>query len=155
MSGYHGTDTIAAAVHSARAVIDAAQASAGGVVIVLLREGRSVAVLWQAGGELEFSAITAAARQASTAVVIVVGTPRALGPILTHLDALQAQLSAAGITDLMAVHISSLDDGAAVVGLTHARDRLMPPARRTTPRRWGRLTAILGARRNASQSRRA
>ncbi|WP_280310087.1 hypothetical protein [Nocardia abscessus] len=160
MSADPASSTITAALHAARALIDANDASAGGLVIVLLSAGRPVTVLWAPQGETDPATIAAAARLASAAVVIAVGALRAhvMGPILARLDALLAQLSAAGISDPAAVQVSSPagDKDTAVTDLTHARDRVVPaPTSQRIARRWGRFTTILGRRRARRERRRA
>ncbi|MFD8248101.1 hypothetical protein [Nocardia sp. NPDC059691] len=155
------TNTISAALHAARAVIDDNDAEAGGLVIILLREGHPVTVLRQPRGEIDLATITAAARSASAAVVIVLGTPaaRGIGPILMRLDELVAQLSAAGISDPVAVHVPSLDgdQDTVVTALTNTSDRVVPAlGSHRRARRRGRIAALLGGRRRPScESRRS
>ncbi|MEU5762203.1 hypothetical protein [Nocardia sp. NPDC047648] len=154
------TDTISAALHAARAVIDDNDTEAAGLIIILLREGHPVTVLRQPRGEIDLATITAAARSASAAVVIVLGAPaaRGIGPILMRLDELVAQLSAAGISDPVAVHVPSLDgvQDTVVTALTNTGDRVVPAlGSHRRARRRGRIAALLGGRRPSRESRRA
>jgi hypothetical protein len=151
-------NTISAALHAARAVIDENDAT-GGLVIVLLRGGRPVTVLRQPQGEVDLATITAAARSASAAVVIVLGPPggRGIGPILMGLDELVAQLSAAGMSNPIAVHVSNLDgdQDAIVTALTNTSDRVVPTLEpHRSARRRGRFAALLGGRSPASRESR-
>ncbi|MGY2116562.1 hypothetical protein ACW9HR_21875 [Nocardia gipuzkoensis] len=153
------THTISTALHAARAVIDENHATADSLVIVLLREGRPVTVLRQPQGEIDLGTITAAARSASAAVVIVLGAPgaRGIGPIMMHLDELVAKLSAAGIGDPVAVHVSSLDgdQDTVVTALANTSDRVVPAlGSRRRARRKGRFAAFLGGRRRTSRESR-
>lgn len=102
------------------ALMDALDAARGvgrageGLVVVLLRGGEVAATLhWQVDGSV-ITTVDEVATWLGTdrAVLIVVGPLKSAGPIIAASDAVQARLSAAGLTVAAHVYVSALAEGA-------------------------------------------
>ncbi|MEV0297043.1 hypothetical protein [Nocardia sp. NPDC050710] len=137
---------ITAAIAAARAVADPGPRHAG-LVIVMYRGSRVVAVLHRSVDQIDLATAAITAEGADAAVLIVVGSARVIGPVLARLPRVTEQLRQAQVRVAAAVQCRTLADGCALVDLSdnNPRDGIVARSQtRQPPPHRPRISGLLG-----------